>query len=31
VRDQVTSVFRHRSLEEALAATDMTEADLRDD
>jgi len=24
-------VFRHRSLEEALAATDMTEADLRDD
>ena len=28
VRDHVTSVFRHQSLAEALAATEMTERDL---
>jgi hypothetical protein len=28
VRDHVTSVFRHRDLAAALAATDLSEADL---
>ena len=28
VHDRVTSVFRHDSLEAALAATELTEADL---
>ncbi|OBJ47561.1 nuclear transport factor 2 family protein [Mycobacterium sp. 1423905.2] len=30
VRDHVTSVFRHESLESALSATDLTESDLVD-
>jgi hypothetical protein len=30
VRDHVTSVFRHDDLDSALAATDLTEADLVD-
>ncbi|MBS4728388.1 nuclear transport factor 2 family protein [Mycobacterium sp. SM1] len=30
VHDQVTSVFRHEDLESALAATELTEADLVD-
>ncbi|MGV0790618.1 nuclear transport factor 2 family protein [Mycolicibacterium sp. XJ1819] len=30
VRDHVTSVFRHRDLASALAATDLTEQDLAD-
>ena len=30
VHDKVTSVFRHRDLASALAATELTEADLAD-
>lgn len=30
VHDRVTAVFRHNSLDDALAATDLTEADLVD-